>query len=230
MMFKKLTDYLSEIVYGGIDGAVTTFAVVAGAEGAGLDSSVVIILGFANLIADGFSMSVGSFLSHQSELHNYEKSRRQEYWEVQYKPEEGVAEIREIFIKKGFRGKLLDRVVEVITADKEVWVETMMKEELAMLPASRSPRSKALVTFLAFVVIGFIPLLAYVLQYLGIEIENLFLSSSIMTGFAFFLIGWMKSNVNERSILRGILETLLLGAVAAVLSYFVGDILKHILS
>lgn len=61
-------DYLGEFVYGGIDGAVTTFAVVAGATGARFDTKVLLVLGFANLIADGFSMGVGSYLSSKSEI------------------------------------------------------------------------------------------------------------------------------------------------------------------
>ena len=78
--FSKWQDYIGEFVYGGIDGSVTTFAVVAGSAGAGLDSSVIIILGFANLLADGFAMSVGSYLSNKSEKENYEKHRQIEYW------------------------------------------------------------------------------------------------------------------------------------------------------
>src|SRR3989344_3143159 len=63
--------YLPEFVYGGIDGAVTTFAVVAGAVGATLSPAIVLILGFANLLADGFSMAVSNYLStkSQTELH-----------------------------------------------------------------------------------------------------------------------------------------------------------------
>lgn len=83
----KWNDYIGEFVYGGIDGSVTTFAVVAGAAGANLDSSVVIILGFANLIADGFAMSVGSYLSNKSELERFEKHEQVEYWEVEHLPE-----------------------------------------------------------------------------------------------------------------------------------------------
>jgi len=69
MLIKRGTQrkYLSEFVYGGTDGAITTFAVVAGALGASLSSSIVIILGFANLLADGFSMAVASYLSAKSE-------------------------------------------------------------------------------------------------------------------------------------------------------------------
>lgn len=66
-MISKIENNLREFVYGGMDGAVTTFAVVTGAAGANLNSEIILILGFANVLADGFSMAVGSYLSEKSE-------------------------------------------------------------------------------------------------------------------------------------------------------------------
>ena len=120
--FSKFQEYIGEFIYGGIDGSVTTFAVVAGAAGANLDSAVVIILGFANLFADGFAMSVGSYLSTKSEKQNYEKHKAIEYWEVDHLPEKEREEIREIYQAKGFEGELLEQVVDKITEDKDRWV------------------------------------------------------------------------------------------------------------
>ena len=228
MKIKELQQYLPEFVYGGIDGAVTTFAVVAGATGANLESSVVIILGFANLIADGFSMSVGSYLSHKADQHHYEKWRNREIWEVENEPEEGRREIREIYVQKGFRGSILEQVVAQITSKKDVWVDTMMKEELEILPPSKSPLSIGFFTFISFIVVGFIPLLVYVIDYAEPDMNNLFVWASILTSIAFVIIGILKSYVNERSIWRGIAETLFLGAIAAVLAYFVGDVLEQL--
>jgi len=93
----RLKKYLAEFVYGGIDGSVTTFAVVAGAAGAELSTNIVLILGFANLIADGFSMSVGNYLSAKSEIDNYRKHKKIEYWEVDNLPDQEKEEIREIY-------------------------------------------------------------------------------------------------------------------------------------
>src|SRR5687767_11405864 len=121
--FARLREYLGEFVYGGIDGCVTTFAVVAGASGANLAIEVILILGFANLLADGFAMSVGNFLSVRSEMDNYNKHKQVEYWEVDNLPDKERSEIREIYEAKGFSGTLLDQVVEVITADKDRWVD-----------------------------------------------------------------------------------------------------------
>ncbi|MBV6646695.1 MAG: VIT1/CCC1 transporter family protein [Cyclobacteriaceae bacterium] len=221
--------YLGEFVYGGIDGSVTTFAVVAGSAGAHLDSSIVIILGFANLIADGFAMSVGSYLSTKSEKETYEKHKRIEYWEVDHLPETERDEIREIYATKGFEGETLDKIVDTITADKDRWVDVMMKEELEMTPEAKSPFMMGLVTFVSFLLLGFVPLIVYVLDYFSYIQVNLFLMSSMLTGLCFFGIGYLKSIVNHTARFRSIIETLLLGGAAATLSYFVGSILERMI-
>jgi Uncharacterized membrane protein len=223
----KLQDYLAEFVYGGMDGIVTTFVVVAGAAGAGLDSSVVIILGFANLIADGFSMSVGSYLAHHSENHTYEKYKRLEYHEVNHNPSEGREEIRQIFIQKGLSGEALEAVVEAITADKDIWVDTMMKDELNLTPGNHSPLSKAVVTFISFNAIGLIPMIVYLVDYFAPMQHDLFVASSIFTGLAFIGIGLLKSYVGEQPLWRGVLEAFGLGTGAAVLAYFAGNVLER---
>lgn len=224
----KLQDYLAEFVYGGIDGSVTTFAVVAGAAGAGLSSNVIIILGFANLIADGFSMSVGSYLAHKSEMHRYLKMRRQEEWETQYNPEEGRQEVLQIFREKGFDGQTLEEIVRVITSDKGIWVDTMMQEELGFAKATHSPTVKAFVTFTAFFTVGFAPLLVYVWDFFSPLRFDLFVLSSILTGLSFAMIGLLKSWANERIWWRGMAETLLLGGIAAALSFIAGDLLAKL--
>lgn len=223
----RFQHYLGEFVYGGIDGSVTTFAVVAGSAGANFDSSVVIILGFANLLADGFAMSVGSYLSSKSGQQTYEKHRKIEYWEIENMPEEEKKEIREIYKEKGFQGKLLEDIVSVITSDKDRWVDVMMKEELKMIEESKSPFFTALMTYLSFIAIGFIPLIAYVADYVSQSgSSHLFLISCFLTSAAFIIIGYLKSFLNNSSRVKGILETLLLGGIAAAVAYFVGNVLE----
>lgn len=228
----KPSDYLGEFVFGSIDGSVTTFAVVAGASGAHLESSIVIILGFANLIADGFSMSVGSYLSAKSEKETFAKNQRKEYWEVENIPDSEREEIREIYKKKGFTGSLLNKVVDKITADKDVWVDVMMKEELEMTRQIKSPFAMGFVTFLSFVTVGFIPLFIFVLNYLGVfnYPDQLFLITCLLTGTCFLGIGYLKSMVNHTSKIKSMIETILLGGSAASLAYFTGFILEKIIS
>jgi vacuolar iron transporter family protein len=228
LFFNK--DYIPEFVYGGIDGAITTFAVVAGATGAGLESSVVIILGFANLIADGFSMSVGNYFSSKAQKDNYAKHKALEYWEIENLREKEIEEIREIYEKKGFKGELLEQVVAVITSDKDVWVDTMMKEELEMMDEPKTPLRSASMTFVSFLLIGFIPILAYVFQGMfGIDPAQLFLYSSLLTGLGLSIVGYLKSIVTEKNKWIGIGETLLLGGIAAALSYVVGNVIEKAL-
>lgn len=226
----RFQDYIGEFVYGGIDGSVTTFAVVAGAAGAQLDSAVVIILGFANLIADGFAMSVGSYLSTKSEKQKYQKHKNTEYWEVDHMPEKEREEVREIYVAKGFEGELLEQVVDQITADKDRWVDVMMKEELEMAEETKSPLAMGAVTFVSFVILGFIPLIIYVIDYTVGTTADLFLYSAVMTFIIFGIIGWAKSYVTNTSRIRGMMETLFLGGSAAVLAYIVGDVLEKIIT
>jgi VIT1/CCC1 family predicted Fe2+/Mn2+ transporter len=221
--------YLGELVYGGIDGCVTTFAVVAGAVGANLDTTIIIILGFANLIADGFAMSVGAYLSSQSEKKLYIKHRKAEYWEVQNAPEDGKNEIREIYAKKGFEGKLLDDVVNVICADEHRWVDEMMKSELEMQEETKSSVKIGLATFVAFNIVGFIPLSVYVWDQFFPVGKNLFLLTCLFTGIGFALVALLKATVTKTHFLKEILLTLILGSIAASLAYFIGFYLDKLL-
>ncbi|MDX2287075.1 MAG: VIT1/CCC1 transporter family protein [Bacteroidia bacterium] len=226
----RFQDYLGEFVYGSIDGSVTTFAVVAGAAGADLPISTVLILGFANLLADGFSMSVGAYLSSRSERDTYEKHRRIEYQEVEDIPEMEREEIRQIYRAKGFEGELLEQVVSVITADKDRWVDVMMKEELEMVPDHKSPLGMAAVTFSAFVTVGLVPLAAYLFNAGGgLPPGRLFAISCVFTSLAFLFIGWLKARVTQTNYLKAIAETLFLGGSAAAVSYVVGDLLEKLL-
>jgi VIT1/CCC1 family predicted Fe2+/Mn2+ transporter len=225
-ILRGIQTYLGEFVYGGIDGAVTTFAVVAGSVGAGLDSSIIIILGFANLLADGFSMSIGAYLSTKSEKDNYNQYKKTEYWEVDNMPEIERKEIEDIYAAKGFQGELLQKVVDVITADKDRWVEEMMKNELEMVEEPKSPFQMGWVTFVSFVTIGFVPLMLYVWDYIWGFSGNLFLWTSIFTGIAFIVIGFLKTYVTQTNRWKGMAETLILGALAALVAYYVGKFLE----
>ncbi|NNF81693.1 MAG: hypothetical protein HKM99_03020 [Flavobacteriaceae bacterium] len=227
--FRSNQNYLGEFVYGGMDGAVTTFAVVAGAVGAGLDQSIIIILGFANLLADGFAMSVGSYLSAKSVNDNYNKYKRKEYWEIENIPESERQEVRDIYASKGFSGELLEKVVDQITADKDRWVDIMMKEELLMSEEQKSPFKIGLVTYVSFFVIGLIPLTIYVLSYLFNISGNMFIYTIALTTMGFAIIGYLKSHVTQTGKLSGILETIGLGLIAAALAYAVGDWLESLI-
>lgn len=227
----NMVKYLPEFVYGGIDGIVTTFAVVAGATGANLELSVVLILWFANLFADGFSMAVGAYLAEKSEHDTYRKHLDIEYREIEHMYEKEVEEIREIYAAKWFEWALLEQVVQVIIADKDRWVDVMMKEELELSTPDKSPRWVWVATLTSFVVIGFVPLFTYVLAYTAqLADTSLFPLSILLSAIAFMFIGWMKGWVTQSSKIQAIAETLILGALAAWVAYYVGFFLEKIIT
>ena len=227
---KVLDKYLPEFVYGGIDGCVTTFAVVAGAVGAGLDSAIIIILGFANLFADGFAMSIGAYLSTKSDKQNYKKHKEIERWEIENMREREIEEIREIYQEQGFEGELLEQIVQKITENEDVWVDVMMKYELGMIEDDKSPIAMGLATYFSFILIGLIPLSVYLWDYFMPLQMDRFMLTSILTAGGFILIGYLKSKATKSHVIKSILETLILGLIAAFVAYFVGDLLEYLLT
>jgi vacuolar iron transporter family protein len=212
--------YLGDAVLGGIDGCVTTFAVVAGAVGGGLSAGVVVILGFANLLADGFSMGVSNYLGTKSELQEMDEIRRNELLHIEAVPHGEREEIRQIFASKGFEGEVLDKIVEVITSNHDLWIETMLREEHGFGSGVRKPIAAGLATFLAFLFVGLIPLLPFLAPRLATE--QRFQFSAIITAIAFAAIGVAKGVVVKHSIVRSGFETLVVGSIAALLAYLVG--------
>lgn len=207
--------YLRDWIYGGIDGTVTTFAIVAGVIGANLSPSVVLILGFANLLADGFAMAGGNYTGTKSEYDNYNRVLGIEHRHIAQVPEGERDEIREIFAAKGFSGEDLERVVTVITSDQTLWAKTMAAEEYGLSPTLRSPILAALSTFVAFVMCGSVPLVTYLLQG-GFDV------CIIATGATFFGIGAVKSQWSPAGWLRSGLEVVVVGMSAAALAFAVG--------
>lgn len=219
--------YLKEFIYGAVDGAITTFAIVAGVAGAGLSAGVVIILGFANLLADGFSMAVSNYLGTRAENQLRLKIREMEREEIERFPEGEEEEVRQIFARKGFEGELLEDAVGVIVSDQEKWIDTMLQEEHGMSLNEHSAFRAGLATFGAFCLVGFIPLITYVLNWIfpGL-VDDPFAWSAILTCVAFFWVGAAKGRfVSHHWLLSG-LETVGVGGIAAGMAYGVGVLLR----
>ncbi len=219
--------YLKDFIYGAVDGAVTTFAVVAGVAGAQLSAGIIIILGFANLLADGFSMAISNFLGTRSENQLRQKARNQEFHEIRHWPKGEREEVRQIYSKKGFEGELLEQIVEVITSDKQRWVDTMLQEEHGLALRDHNAVRAGVATFAAFNLVGLIPLLPYLGNWLvpGL-VSDAFAWSSVLTCIAFFWIGAIKSRFVNQKWHVSSLETVLIGSLAAGLAYGVGILLK----
>lgn len=219
--------WVSDFVYGGIDGAVTTFAVVAGVEGASLPVSIVLILGFANLLADGVSMAVSKYSSDKAERERIQRIRRLEYKSIREKPQEERAEIEQILRDHGFTGKALESATHVITKDKDVWVDIMMKHEFDVVEEAIYPFKSALTTFIAFNVIGLIPLIGYIFTpFFHFNTNTVFFFTTVFTMIALFIVGTVKAQFTDGKWWDAGLRTVLTGGIAASLAYLVGYLLQ----
>lgn len=216
--------YLRDWVYGGIDGAVTTFAIVAGSVGASLSSNVVLILGVANLLADGFSMAAANYTGSKSENEDFARLRAVEEKHIELVPEGEREEVRQIFLQKGYQGNDLESLVELVTSNKTTWIETMMQAEYGLSDTSRAPLRAALYTFAAFVLFGSIPLLPFVLS-----IGSSAGTATVMTMLAFFSIGSLRARWSQRHWISCGLETTAIGTAAAGIAFIVGDLLQSLL-
>ncbi len=219
--------YIKSAVYGGLDGIVTTFAVVAGVAGASLSAGIVLILGFANLIADGLSMAIGDYLSTKSEQEYHRAERERERWEVEHYPEGEKQELVELYTAKGLSRSDAETIVEILARNQEAWVDVMMVEELGILGEEESPLRNALVTFFSFALFGFVPLLAYVaVRLLPTLALNTFAMASLFTAVTLFVLGALKVKVTGQNWLKSGLETLLIGGITALAAYGVGLLLS----
>lgn len=233
MSRKFVDEYLPEFVYGAIDGTVTTFAVVAAAAGAGLNSAVVIILGLANLFADGFSMGVSSYLAEKSELDQYKKQRRAVLQLVEKQTKKATNLVEKHLKKYGLKNKNLSESSQAIVSNNDNATSFIMKEEYDLTPQRSSAIAIGFMTFLAFIVVGLIPLVVYLMDYffeLNGEKKDLFMDASILAGITFAGIGYVKGVVSHSSRLKSLIETLLLGGIAAAISYYVGAFLEGIIN
>jgi VIT1/CCC1 family predicted Fe2+/Mn2+ transporter len=216
-------NYLRDWIYGGIDGSVTTFAVVSGVAGARLSPWIILVMGFANLLADGFSMAASNFLGTRAEHEDFKRLEAIEYRHVDLAPEGEREEVRQIFRNKGFSGADLTRLVDLITSDRARWVKTMLTEEYGLPQQIRSPWLAAIATFTAFLICGLVPLLPFLSRS-----ESPLALSITLTGLVFFTIGSVKSRWSTAPWWSSGLSTLAVGATAAGLAYSAGLVLGNI--
>ena len=211
--------HLRDAVYGGIDGAVTTFAIVAGVAGAGLSPTVILALGFANVFADGFSMAAGNYAGTKADLEDLDRIRAMEERHIDLAPDGEREELRQILAMKGLEGDVLSAAVQTVSSNRTAWVDLMLVDEHGRSPSLPNPMAAASTTFLAFLLAGLVPLMPFV-----IGLANAFGISIVATAAVFFAIGTMKSHWSLRSWWSSGAETLAIGGTAAAIAYFVGTL------
>jgi VIT1/CCC1 family predicted Fe2+/Mn2+ transporter len=213
--------HLRDAIYGGIDGAVTTFAIVAGVAGAGLPIGVILVLGIANVLADGFSMAAGNYLGTKADRDDRARLRAREDRHITRHREGELEELRQILAAKGLSGAGLKAAVDAVSADRKAWIELMLSEEYGLGPVEPAPRRAALVTFAAFLAAGLVPLVPFVLP-----LEAPFPVSAVLTLGAFAVIGAFKSRWSLSSWWVSATETMAIGGTAAAIAYGVGRLFQ----
>lgn len=221
--------YLKEIVYGGTDGIITTFAVVAGFSGAGGSVTIplisVVLFGLANLFADGVSMGLGNFLSLRSNKDLYKTEKEKESHEIVHNGPMEQAETELILKHKGFTQAHAKELTKLYMTNPSYWTEFMMREELDMAnPEEQNPFYTGLATFISFVVFGSIPLIPYITN--QAQTNQLFSLSILFTVIALMTLGYLRFRVTKESLVRSVGEVVILGSSAASIAYFVGTFFR----
>jgi vacuolar iron transporter family protein len=219
--------YIGDLVYGGLDGIITTFAIVSGVAGAELGSGIILIMGVANLLADGFSMATGAYLAAKSEQEYYEKEYQREMWEVEQFPEGEKQELYEVYLHQGYNEEEATQLIKIKTRTKARWVESMMIDELGMLKDDANPLYNGLATLVAFLVAGILPLLVYLFGiWYPVSSQLSFQVSIILSALGLFGIGASKVMVTQQNPFKSGFEMLFVGGLAATVAFFVGVLLK----
>jgi len=230
---KKGGDHMKTIIFGGLDGIITTFAVVAGAGGGGLSVSTVLIMGFSSLVADALSMGVGDALSSKAESEVIVRERKREKWEFDNFPEGEVKEMVEIYEGRGMSNADATSVIETMAKYPELFIDTMMKDELGMdEPGELFDHVKSgAICFTSFLLNGSVPLLGFV-AFLPLKLDDttLFYISVGLTAVTLFTLGAVKSRFTTRSWWASGFEILVMGALTAAVAYLIGWIVELIVN
>nr|WP_246819053.1 VIT1/CCC1 transporter family protein [Aerococcus sp. HMSC10H05] len=219
-------DYVKSMVYGGLDGIITTFAVVAGVTGGSLDFQIVIVLGFSNLLADGLSMAVGDYLSSKSENEFIMKEIEQHQSNFKYDFQSELNDFKKYYIDKGLTETDASLISETLAKYPEVIKEERINMIFGTAETEAHPIYNALITFCSFIVYGFIPLIAYVFaSFSPFLMENTFVVAGVLTGLTLFILGAIKSKLTLTNWVRTGMEMLLVGGAAALIAYMIGFML-----
>lgn len=214
--------YIKSIVYGGLDGIITTFAIVAGVAGADLSPGVVLVLGFANLVADGISMGFGDYISSKAELDYAKTERAREAWELDNYPQGEMREMVEIYMARGFSEEDAQRAIEILASNREFFIDHMMVQELGLMPPDEdnNPAKDGLITFGSFLAFGFISMLAYLIVP-NSERQVAFALACVLTGITLFVLGVVQGKLTGHNVFKTGFSVLANGAIAAGAAYII---------
>mmetsp|Transcript_3722 Transcript_3722/g.7241 ORF Transcript_3722/g.7241 Transcript_3722/m.7241 type:complete len:290 (+) Transcript_3722:128-997(+) len=221
---------LKPMIFGGLDGILTSFAIVSGAAGGNLSTQVILVLGFSNIFADALSMGVGEFLSSKAENEWILSERKREAWEMENYPEGEIEEMVDIYVERGMERSDAEKVIETMSKYEDFFVDVMMAEELQLQVPDEDHEIEAMkegvVMFCSFAIFGAFPLLGYAIipaSFPELGEEMLFTAACVITGIVLFAMGCVKSLFSTHKWYLCGAETLLLGGACATVAFTIGQ-------
>lgn len=213
---------IRDFILGFQDGLVNTLGLVLGVATAVQSSNIVLISGLVTTFAESVSMAAVAYTSTKAAREYYESELEREKREIKEIPHMEVQEIRDIYYKKGFRGRQLEIIVKKITSNKKLWLDTMMAEELRLFPEDyEKPVKSAFIVGISAVIGSLIPVFPFF--FLDVKTGMVFaLALSVAT---LFIVGGVKAKITIRNWKKSGLEMAIVGTVAALVGYLVGSLL-----
>ncbi len=210
---------LKDIILGGQDGIVNVLGIVLAVAGATNETRIVLISGLAATFAESLSMGAVALTSSKAANDFYKKELLREEQEIETIPHEEKKEVKIIYSRKGFSGKLLNDIVKKITSSKKIWLETMMQEELRLFPDEyKSPWRNAVIVGVASVVGSLIPLVPFV----WMSTKDGMITSVVLCSVVLFVIGAVKAKLTIGHWIKSGFEMVCVGLVAALGGYLIG--------
>jgi VIT1/CCC1 family predicted Fe2+/Mn2+ transporter len=210
---------IRDLILGGQDGLVNVLGVVLAVAEATNSRYIILISGLAATFAESISMAAVAYTSSKAAKEYYEKQLAMEWEEVRTRPAEEIAEIRQIYAQRGFKGTMLNKVVQTITGNKKVWVDVMMKEELGLSPEEFAhPVRDAFVVGGAAIVGSLIPLIPYFF----VSLSTAFWTTLGISTLALFTSGAIKARFTKINPFKSAVEMAAVGMAAAIAGYLIG--------
>lgn len=213
---------IRDIILGFQDGVVNTLGLVLGVASAVQSTKIVLISGLVTTFAESISMAAVAYTSTKAAHEFYESQLEREKKEIKEIPHMEVQEIRDIYYKKGFRGKQLESIVKKITSNKKLWLETMMAEELKLFPEDyEKPLKSTAIVGLSAVIGSLVPVIPFFIFNVKLGMAY----ALVLSIAALFIVGSVKAKVTIGDWKKSGLEMAIVGTVAALVGYVIGSLL-----
>ncbi|OGK25856.1 hypothetical protein A2954_01095 [Candidatus Roizmanbacteria bacterium RIFCSPLOWO2_01_FULL_37_12] len=215
---------LPEIILGGQDGLVNVLGVILGVAAATSSNQIVLVAGLAATFAESISMAAVAYTSKIAEADYYQSELERETWEIQHIPDGEKEEIKALYENYGFKGKVLDEIVEKITSNKDVWLKVMMEQELKLEPVDRKNAfSAGIIVGISALIGSFVPLFPFFF----LPIKPAIAIALIFSAVALFIVGFYKAKKTiGRNLVKQGIEMMLIGMISAFVGYFIGSLFK----